>query len=144
MFAKLKQFIEAGRYCWKYSGVIRSAWTAWNAYPGLDSPGLRDWVRPLLLDVSMLAFLTKTTVDDAIASAAVKIVDNDSTWSMVVLGARAIRDNAWYGNNDNGVIPESALLPELRDISPGCPQIAFAAIGLLMYLLQHRNRKEAA
>ena len=140
MFERLKNFYNGLTFVWKYGGVIRSVTTAWSTYPGLDSELLRLWVRPLLSDVATLTSLTPTVIDDVIAHAAIRLIDNNHTWSAIHSLALLGRD----GGLINGVrIPQDQQLAsanELLDIMtseiPENPTIILSAIGLILYLIQ--------
>jgi hypothetical protein len=67
--------------------------SVWSKFPGWsDSELLRLWVRPLLTDVSVLTTLTKTPIDDVIAAAAIRIIDNNTSWTAVYALAQLVRD----------------------------------------------------
>jgi hypothetical protein len=100
MFDRLKDLYNGLTFVWKYGGIIRSATTAWSSYPGLaDSELLRLWLRPLISDVATLTSLTPTTIDDTIAHAAIRLVDNNHTWTAIHSLALLGRDSGYI----NGV-----------------------------------------
>ncbi len=148
MFEKLKNIISGVGIVFKYGDIISSVVTAWNSFPGLDdSPRLKKWIKPLLLDASTLALATKTTIDDAITIAALRIVDNERSWNAVHAMALLVRDGGLF--KDGVLVPESQAYTEnlnvvndvAKDISPGCPALVHAAIGLILFLLQQRFSK---
>ncbi len=84
MFEKIKNIISGIGYAIEYGGTIRNVSLAWANFPGLsDSEMIRQWLRPLLTDAATLALLTKTTVDDIVVQAAMRILDNNNAWSVV-------------------------------------------------------------
>ena len=132
----------------KHGTLIGNVLTAWNAFPGLDkSENLRWWLRPLLVDAQTLALLTKTPIDDAVALAALRIVDNDRAWAVVHALALLARDGSVF--KDGVLIPEATAyqtnMTELNDVSqeilPESPVLIHAVIGLLLLLLQRRTIK---
>ncbi|MDR2346807.1 MAG: hypothetical protein LBE18_12160 [Planctomycetaceae bacterium] len=142
MFDKLKKFVSTLGYAWQYGDVIRNTATAWSKFPGWDDPELlRIWIRPLIQDAAVLTTLTKTPIDDIITTAAIKIVDHNSSWSAVYALAQLVRD---------GFANEGTLIPNDRqnNISieqiattacPECPAVGLTALGILLFLLQHRK-----
>lgn len=84
MFERIKNFFSGIGLAVKYGDTIRNITTIWNRFPGLaDSETLRLWIRPLLTDAASLALLTKTTIDDIVIQAAVKVIDNNNAWNLV-------------------------------------------------------------
>ena len=143
MFEKLKNMFAGLSFVWKYGDLIRRVTIAWSSFPGWESDLLRNWIRPLLLDVSVLTTLTKTPIDDAIALAAVRIIDNNHAWQAIYSLALLIRDGIGFEGtlipqdvSGNAVSVESIA----REACPECPATGLAAIGLLLYLLQHNKR----
>lgn len=161
MFNKLKTFFGNFGLFVKYGETIRAVATAWRSYPGLDDPTtLRTWVRPILVDISVLTTLTRTPIDDIIAGAAVRIVDNNSSWTVVHSMALFIRDSRAavpsvsvsccdYESKRNSVASRiritegnaGSLETITREALPDCPHLAIAAVGLLLYLLQRFNQR---
>jgi len=144
MFERLKNWYNGLTFVWKYGGIIRSLTTAWSTYPGLDDPDLlRLWIRPLLSDVATITSLTPTPIDDVIAHVAIKLVDNNHTWSAIHSLALLGRDSGFI----NGVrVPQqvastSALLDTITSETPENPTIIISAIGLILYLIQQFTRK---
>jgi hypothetical protein len=130
---------------WKYGGLLRSFTTAWSSYPGIDDPDiLRLWVRPLLLDVSTLTALTPTPVDDMIAFTAIRLVDNDHTWSAIHSLTLLARDGGLIDGvripQDRQVAATGELLETISSEIPENPTIILSAVGLLLYLLRQRKR----
>ena len=144
MFERLKNWYNGLTFVWKYGGIIRSLTTAWSTYPGLDDPDLlRIWIRPLLSDVATITSLTPTPIDDVIAHVAVKLVDNNHTWSAIHSLALLGRDSGFI----NGVrVPQqvastNALLDTIMSETPENPTIIISAIGLILYLIQQFTKK---
>ena len=141
MFEKLKNFYNGVTFVWKYGGMIRSFTTAWSMYPGLDDPDLlRLWLRPLLSDVATLTALTPTPVDDVIALVAMRLIDNNHTWSAIHSLALLGRDSGLI----NGIrIPQDQQVTSTKDLldtamseTPENPILILAAIGLILNLIQ--------
>jgi hypothetical protein len=142
MFTKLKTFFAGLSYAWKYGDIIRNTTIAWSKFPGWnDSELLRIWVRPLMQDISILTTLTKTPIDDIIATAAIRIIDNNTSWAAVYALAQLVRD---------GFAIEGTLIPNdgknkitveqiVNDACPECPAVGLTALGILLFLLQHRK-----
>jgi hypothetical protein len=142
MFDKLKKIISTLGYAWQYGDIIRNAATAWSKFPGWDDPELlRIWIRPLIQDVAVLTTLTKTPIDDIITTAAIKIVDHNASWSAVYALSQLVRD---------GFAIEGTLIPNdgknkisVEQIAtaacPECPAVGLTALGILLFLLQHRK-----
>ena len=144
MFERLKNWYNGLTFVWKYGGIIRSLTTAWSTYPGLDDPDLlRIWIRPLLSDVATITSLTPTPIDDVIAHVAVKLVDNNHTWSAIHSLALLGRDSGFI----NGVrVPQQVtstneLLAAILSETPENPTIIISAIGLILYLIQQFTKK---
>jgi hypothetical protein len=145
MFQRIKTFFSGVGIVFKYGDIIGGVVSAWNSYPGLDdSEKIRRWIKPLLLDASTLALLTKTPIDDTIVIGAVRIVDHDRAWAAVHSLALLARDGGLF--KDGILVPESAAyqsqLDEInaasKEIAPGCPILIHAAVGLILFLLQQR------
>jgi hypothetical protein len=141
MFEKLKNWYNGLTFVWKYGGVIRSFTTAWSTYPGLDdSELLRLWVRPLLSDVATLTSLTPTPIDDVIAHAAIRLIDNNHTWSAIHSLALLGRDSGLINGvrvpQDQQVASTKELLETIASETPENPAIILAAIGLILNLIQ--------
>ena len=145
MFDRIKNIISGIGYAMKYGDTIRSVTTAWANYPGLDDgEALRLWLRPLLTDAASLALLTKTTIDDLIVQAAVKIVDNNHAWTVVHGMALLVQDGIGF---DVSLVPgESGDVFEMSrrvasETMPECPAAVISAIGVILFVLQNRNNK---
>ena len=140
MFEKLKNFYNGVTFVWKYGGMIRSFTTAWSTYPGMDPDLLRLWLRPLLSDVATLTSLTPTPVDDVIALVAMRLIDNNHTWSAIHSLALLGRDSGLI----NGIrIPQDQQVTSTKDLldtamseTPENPILILAAIGLILNLIQ--------
>ena len=144
-FERLKNMMNGLSLAWKYGDILRSFTTAWSRYPGMeDSELLRLWVRPLLLDVASLTALTPTPIDDMIAFTAIRLVDNNHTWtaihSLVLLG----RDGGFVDGvlipQDQQVAETGKLFATISSEMPENPTIILSAIGLLLYLLRKRKQ----
>ena len=144
MFERIKTIFSGIGYVIKYGDSIRSITTAWANYPGLDdSQALRTWLRPLLTDAASLALLTKTTIDDIVVQAAVKIVDSNSAWQVVHGMALLIQDGIGF---DASFVPgQSGDVFEMsrrvaEETMPECPAAVISAIGVILFVLQNRQR----
>ena len=141
MFEKIKDFFVTVSLTWKYSSTIRSVLQAWSKFPGWhDSELLRLWIRHVLTDAVVLTALTKTPIDDVIAVAAIRIVDNNTSWAAAFALAQLVRDG--FGM-ENSLIPQSvgdvSVEGIAREACPECPAVGLAALGVLLYLLQQRR-----
>ena len=141
MFEKIKDFFTTISLTWKYSSTISSVLKAWSQFPGWnDSELLRLWIRPVLTDVTVLTLLTKTPIDDVIAAAAIRIVDNNTAWAAAFALAQLVRDGFRI---ENSLIPQSvgdvSVESIAREACPECPAVGLTALGLLIYLLQQRK-----
>ena len=146
MFETLKNWYNGLTFVWKYGGVIRSFTTAWSTYPGLDDPDLlRLWVRPLLSDVATITSLTPTQVDDVVAFAAMRLIDNNHTWSAIHSLALLGRDGGFINGvrvpQDERVASANKLLDAITSETPENPTIILSAIGLILYLIQQFKKK---
>ncbi len=148
MFEKLKTIFKGAGLLVKHGDLIHDVVTAWTSYPGLENPEkLRTWLRPLLLDATTLALMTKTPIDDAITLAAMRIVDHDRSWNAIHAMALLVRDGGLF--QDGVLIPESTAyqnnVNDLNDVAkeilPNCPVLVHAAVGLLLLILQRRTAK---
>ena len=145
MFEKLKNAISTLNFAWRYGDILRSFTTAWSRYPGLESSeDLRLWVRPLLLDVASLTALTPTPIDDYIAFTAIRLVDNNNTWTAIHSLALLGRDG---GFTDGVLIPQDQQITMTSDLfetisseMPENPTVILSAISLLLYILRNRKR----
>ena len=146
MFEKLKNAISTLNLAWKYGGILNSFTTAWSRYPGLDADPelLRLWLRPLLLDLSILTTLTKTKIDDMIVFAAIRLIDNNHTFTAIHSLALLGRDG---GFTDGVLIPQDQQITETSELfatisseMPENPTVILSAIGLLLYLIRNRKR----
>jgi hypothetical protein len=145
MFDRLKNVLNTFSLAWKYGDILRSFTTAWSRYPGFDdSEDLRLWVRPLLLDVTTLTALTPTIVDDMIAFTAIRLVDNNRTWTAIHSLALLAQEG---GFTDGVLIPQdqqiattSELFTTISSEMPENPTVILSAIGLLLYLIRQRRR----
>jgi hypothetical protein len=146
MFERLKNLYNGLTFVWKHGGIIRSVTTAWSSYPGLNDPDLlRLWVRPLLLDVATLTSLTPTTIDDMIAHAAIRLVDNNHTWTAIHSLALLGRDSGYINGvrvpQNERVASASELFEAITTETPENPALVLSAIGLILYLIQQLSRK---
>ncbi len=127
MFEKIKNIFSGIGYAIEYGGTIRNVSLAWANFPGLsDSEMIRQWLRPLLTDAATLALLTKTTIDDIVVQAAMRILDNNHSWSVVHGIALLIRDGFQGSgtlvpeNGDRDVFEMSSLRKPCRKIPVPC------------------------
>ena len=146
MFERLKTWYNGLTFVWKYGGVIRSVTTAWSTYPGVsDSELLRLWVRPLLSDVATLTSLTPTPIDDVIAHVAIRLVDNNHTWSAIHSLALLGRDSGFINGvrvpQEQRVATTNELLTAITSETPENPTVILSAIGLILYLIQQFRKK---
>ena len=144
-FERLRNMFNGISLAWKYGDILRSFSTAWSRYPGIDdSDMLRLWVRPLLLDVATLTALTPTPIDDQIAFAAIRLVDNNRTWtaihSLVMLGYEGGFIDGVLIPQDQQITATGELFSEISSEMPENPTIILSAIGMLLYLLRNRQR----
>ncbi len=146
MFERMTTLITGLRYVWKYSGPLNSALKHIATYPGVASSGaLRAWLRPVVLDLSLLTAMTKNTIDDKVAMAAIHIIDCDQAWDAVYDLAILAHDDA---KRDGVKIPLDEMnssatenLFEIADAVPvENPAIVIAAIGLIIQLVQLLKR----
>jgi hypothetical protein len=136
---------------WQLSGIALKVTNYAATYPGYsDSTKLRRWLRPALLDLSVLAALTETTIDDQIAWAALKIVDSDKSWAAVyslIVIASETNGVLIPGSDDMKSIALDVVDTTetiLGDVSTENPALILAAIGLLIQILQLFKSKRAA
>jgi hypothetical protein len=143
MFDRIKLIFRGAGIAFKHGPLIGSILAAWNRYPGLEnSETLRLWLKPLLTDAQALALLTPTPVDDAVALAALRIVENDRTWAVVHAMALLAQEGSVF--KDGVLIPEDKAyqnqLAELNDaaqeVVPDSPILIHVAVGLLLLLLK--------
>jgi hypothetical protein len=146
MFERLKFFMSAFGWFWQWRDTIQTITNAWSSYPGIeDEVALRAWVRPLLTEAAILAAMTPTPIDDKIVDAAVKLVNNDRTWTMIHALALLGQDAGWV----NGVrIPRDqqanatfTALDTMIEEVPENPALILTALGILLSLIQLRRGK---
>ena len=143
-FERIKNMLNGLSLAWKYGDILRSFTTAWSRYPGLDdSEMLRLWVRPLLLDVATLTSLTATPIDDMVAFTAIRLIDNNHTWTAIHSLALLGRDGGFV---DGVLIPQNQqvnatgeLFAAISSEMPENPTVIMSAIGLLIYLLRAKK-----
>ena len=141
MFEKIKTIFTTLKYAWKLSDTIASFTKHITTYPGVDdSIKLRTWLRPVILDLSVLTSLTKNTIDDAVARTAIRIIDSDRSWEAVYSLLMLVHDNTGFG----GVkIPmeemQSNAVEAFHDVADVVavenPAVIIAAIGLIIQLI---------
>ena len=141
MLQRLKNLLNRLSLAWKYGDILRSFTTAWSRWPGLDNPDeLRIWIRPLLLDVATLTALTPTPIDDMIAFTAIRLVDNNNTWTAIHALALLTRDGGFTDGvlipRDQQIATTGELFETITSEMPENPTILLSAIGLLLYLLR--------
>jgi hypothetical protein len=142
MFEKLKTFFSGLSYAWKYGDVFRNVTISWSKFPGWDdSELLRLWIRPLVQNASVLTTLTKTPIDDVIAAAAIRLIDNNKSWTAVYALAQLVRDGFGY---EGTLIPQNigndiSIESIASEACPECPAVGLTALGIILYLLQQRS-----
>ncbi len=144
MFNRIKNIFSGIGYAIEYGGTIRNVSFAWANFPGLsDSEMIRQWLRPLLTDAATLALLTKTTIDDIVVQAAMRILDNNNAWTVVHGMAILVQEGFHF---DGSLVPgKSGDVFEMSrrvasDTMPECPAVVISAIGVILFLLQNRQR----
>jgi hypothetical protein len=145
MLERLKNMLNGLSLAWKYGDLFRSLTTAWSRYPGVEvSEDLRLWVRPLLLDVATLTALTPTPIDDMVAFTAIRLVDNNHTWtaihSLILLGYDGGFTDGVLIPQDQQVTTTGELFTTIASEVPENPAIVLSAIGLLLYVLRKRKQ----
>ena len=85
----------------------------------------------------------KTTIDDLVVQAAVKILDSNHAWQVVHGMALLIEDG--FGFNAAFVPGESGDVFEMsrrvaEETMPECPAAVISAIGVILFVLQNRQR----
>jgi hypothetical protein len=143
MFERIKTFFTGVKYIWTYGPVITSMLKYFSTYPGYDdSDKLRTWLRPVILDLSVLTSMSKSTIDDKISLAAIHIIDSDHAWSAVhslilLANDQSQKDGAIkienYELRDNA---NETYLDIANEIQAENPAIIIAAIGLIIQLIQ--------
>jgi len=144
MLDRIRTFFTGVMYVWTYGPVITSMMKYISTYPGYTDPDkLRTWLRPVILDLSVLTSMTKNTIDDKISLVAIRIIDSDYAWSAV--HSLILLANDQYKKGDGVIKVENY---ELRDnanetyldianeIQAENPAIIIAAIGLIIQLIQ--------
>lgn len=142
---RLKNMLSGISLAWKYGDILRSLTTAWSRYPGIESSeDLRTWVRPLLIDVASLTALTTTPIDDMIAFTAIRLVDNNRTWtaihSLVMLGYDGGFIDGVLVPQEQQVDATGELFTDIASEMPENPTVILSAVGLLLYLIRNRKR----
>ncbi|MGL4594336.1 MAG: hypothetical protein ACRCUY_06365 [Thermoguttaceae bacterium] len=133
---------------WQLSGIALKVTNYAATWPGLDDgEKIRAWLRPALLDLSVLAALTETVIDDKIAWAALRIVDSEKSWTAIYSLIVIASDSRGYLiTGDDSVASEDVLastITILDDIDTENPALIIAAIGLLIQILQLFKSKRA-
>ncbi|MDR1491461.1 MAG: hypothetical protein LBT05_01875 [Planctomycetaceae bacterium] len=155
MFERLKTMIAGVKYVWQYAPTLTSALRRLAKYPGLDdSEQLRLWLRPLVLDFSVLTSLTKNTIDDVISRTAIQIIDNAKAWTAVYSLATLVNDNQNNGTvkvlpvenseNNEKIFDVDYLRNKVAEayydvtdeIRVENPALIISAIGLIIQLIQ--------
>ena len=142
MFEKIKTIFTTLKYAWTYSDTLASIMKHITTFPGIENSNqLRTWLRPVVLDLSVLTSLTKNTIDDAVARTAIRIIDSDRSWDAVYSLLMLAHDNTGIG----GVkIPmeemQSNAVESFHDVADDIPvenpAVIIAAIGLIIQLIQ--------
>jgi len=142
MFEKIKTIFTTLKYAWKYSDVMTSVLRCLTTWPGVvDSEKLRTWLRPVILDLSMLTSMTRNTIDDAVSRTAIRIIDSDKSWDAVYALLMLTQDNT---TNGAVKIPMAemqsnafeSLHEVVGDVPVENPAVIIAAIGLIIQLIQ--------
>ena len=142
MLEKLKTFFTGVQYVWKYSSTLTSILKYVSTYPGIDDgDSLRAWLRPVILDLSVLTSMTKNTIDDVVSRTAVHIIDNDKSWNAVYSLLQLTNDNT---SNGAVKIPmgeqRNKVAEAYYDVTDAVqvenPAVIIAAIGLIIQLIQ--------
>ncbi|MCL2119434.1 MAG: hypothetical protein FWH27_13510 [Planctomycetaceae bacterium] len=142
MFEKIKTIFTTLKYAWKYSDVMTSVLRCLTTWPGVvDSEKLRTWLRPVILDLSMLTSMTRNTIDDAVSRTAIRIIDSDKSWDAVYALLMLTQDNT---SNGAVKIPMAemrsnafeSLHEVVGDVPVENPAVIIAAIGLIIQLIQ--------
>ena len=143
MFERIKTFFTGVTYVWKYGPILTSVMQYISTYSGYaDSDKLRNWLRPVILDLSMLTSLTRNTIDDKVSLVAIRIIDSDYAWSAVhslilLANDQYKKDGAIkvenYELRDNA---NETYLDIANEIQAENPAIIIAAIGLIIQLIQ--------
>ena len=142
MFEKIKTIFTTLKYAWKYSDVMTSVLRCLTTWPGVvDSEKLRLWLRPVILDLSMLTSMTRNTIDDAVSRTAIRIIDSDKSWDAVYALLMLTQDNT---TNGAVKIPMAemqsnafeSLHEVVGDVPVENPAVIIAAIGLIIQLIQ--------
>ena len=144
-FERLRNMLNGISLAWRYGDILRSFTTAWSRYPGVDdSELLRLWARPLLLDVATLTALTPSPIDDMVVFTAIRLVDNNNTWtaihSLILLGCDGGFVDGVLIPQDQQITASSELFAEISSEMPENPTVILSAIGLLLYLMRKRQR----
>ena len=142
MFERIKTIFTTLKYAWRFSDTIASFLRHITGYPGMDdSARLRIWLRPVIIDLSMLTTLTQNTIDDAVARTAIRIIDSDRSWDAVYSLLMLAYDNTGIGGvkipmaemQSNAV---ATFYNVAEDMPVENPAVIIAAIGLIIQLIQ--------
>jgi hypothetical protein len=169
MLSALKNFFGWIHTAVTYVKAIRTI-RGWIAdYPGMTSgPRLREWLRRVVNDISVLASQSSFQFDDAVVTLLRQLIDNDVIWSILnesirlICGEKSLGDAAIpggatalygsgfsYNNIDSYTTrdPSHRLTETAESMQLGNPTLILAAIGLLLQIVrfiheQKRNTKE--
>jgi hypothetical protein len=142
MFERMKTIFTTVKYVWRYSDVLTSVLKYLTTYPGVDdSQQLRTWLRPVILDLSILTSLTRNTIDDSVARTAVRIIDSNRSWNAVYSLLVLVNDST---SNGAVKIPmaklQSDAVESMQEVfdehALENPAVMIAAIGLIIQLIQ--------
>jgi lipoate synthase len=152
MFERLKTIVTGVKYVWQYAPTLTSMLRRLAEYPGLDdSEKLRLWLRPLVLDFSVLTSLTKNTIDDVISRTAIQIIDNAKAWTAVYSLAMLVNDNQNEGTVKVLPVENNEKISDVDDLRNKVaeayynvtdeirvenPTIIISAIGLIIQLIR--------
>ena len=142
MFERIKTIFTTLKYAWRFSDTIASFLRHITGYPGMDdSARLRIWLRPVIIDLSMLTTLTQNTIDDAVARTAIRIIDSDRSWDAVYSLLMLAHDNTGIGGVKIPMAEMQSNAVETfynvtEDMPVENPAVIIAAIGLIIQLIQ--------
>lgn len=149
MLHLLKTFCKGLFYLWnnlvRFADIFRSI----ADFPGVDdSKSLRTWLRPLVSDCSRLTGLTKNTIDDAVAKAAARVIDNDKAWDAVDTLVELVHE---WPSEEGTSVPHGELqnkvavayydaVEELTDVNPA---EVIIALGLILEVIHVLRRQQS-
>ncbi len=146
MFDRIKAFASRCSFLWNYSGTAISVARYVSTYPGCDNETeLRLWLRPMLLDCSVLASITQTPLDDAAVLTALKIVDNDKAWTacfaLVTLAFEMQNESVKIPGDEAVNLSLESCCRVFSEIETENPVLVISAIGLLIQVLSFLRKR---